>query len=168
MRGAFKHGAVVLCFLALIDAPAAMAQVDAKPGHFDNPLDRAPAEAAAKTELSPQIASQRGRLEALQAQLKVQADRVEELRQEAISAGIQGDGASVFIDAYRQEKKELDRLARALAPQIEAIKANMAVLQRREESVAAAYNGRESGLTSRKANAPGKRVSISEVRQLSP
>jgi len=58
-------------------------------------------------------------LKSYEQQLRGKAEQVENTRQEAISAGIQGDGAGAFIDAYRQEQKELEELQAALAPQIE-------------------------------------------------
>lgn len=165
MPGIFKNAAVALCFVSWTAAPSAMAQFEVAPDHFDNPVTPAPALAPTKTELSAQITSQRGRPDALRAQLKKKAERVEELRQEAISAGIQGDGASGYIDAYRQEKKELDRLAQALTPQIEGITANLTAPHEGQESVATTLSVRRSNRSSRRTNIrPRKEISISQVR----
>ncbi len=161
----FKSAAVALCFLSLTAGLPAMAQFEVAPDHFDTPVTPAPALAQARTELSAQIASQHRRLEALQAQLKKKAERVEELHEEAISAGIQGDGASGSIDAYRQEKKELDRLAQALTPEIEGIKANLTAPQELQESAATTLSVSRSNRSFKKTNIrPRKEISISQVR----
>lgn len=49
-----------------------------------------------------------------QEQLRAQSELVEHARQDAISAGIQGDGAQPYIDAYRQQQMEEQRLQAAL------------------------------------------------------
>ncbi len=165
MPGIFKNAAVALCFVSLTAAPPAMAQFEVAPDHFDTPVTPAPALARAKTELSAQIASQQGRLEALEAQVKKQAERVEESLQEAISAGIQGDCASGYVDAFRQEKKELDRLAQALTRQIEGIKANLTAPQELQESAATTLSVRRSNRSFKRRNIRHrKEISVSQVR----
>jgi hypothetical protein len=66
-----------------------------------------------------QVKALQQQLKTYEQQLQAKAEQVENARQDAISAGIQGDGAGPFIDAYRQEQKELEVLQAALAPQIE-------------------------------------------------
>jgi DNA repair exonuclease SbcCD ATPase subunit len=77
---------------------------------------------------SSQVRALQGQLERYQQELRAKAELVESLRQEAISAGIQGDGAGPYIDAYRQEEKEMEALQAALAPQIERTRALIASL----------------------------------------
>jgi hypothetical protein len=59
------------------------------------------------------------RLEDYQKQLRVKSEMVETARQDAISAGIVGDGAGSFIDFYRQQQTELEALQAALTPKID-------------------------------------------------
>jgi hypothetical protein len=65
-----------------------------------------------------QVKSLQRQLESYEQQLQAKAEQVENARQEAIPAGIHDDGAGPYIDACRQEQKELEVLQAALAPQI--------------------------------------------------
>jgi hypothetical protein len=75
-----------------------------------------------------QVKALQGQLEGYEQQLRAKAEQVENAQQEATSAGIQGDGAGPFIDAYRQEQKEFEALQAALAPQIERTRTMIANL----------------------------------------
>jgi hypothetical protein len=85
------------------------------------------AQISASTKEAPVRTLQR-QLESYEQQLRAKAELVENARQEAISAGIQGDGAGPYIDACRQEQKELEALHAALTPKIEQTRAMIANL----------------------------------------
>lgn len=92
-----------------------------------------PAAAQPSTQMSAstkesQVKTLQQQLESYEQQLRTKAELVENDRQTAISAGIQGDGAGPFIDAYRQEQKELEALQAALTPKIGQTRAMMANL----------------------------------------
>jgi uncharacterized protein YukE len=75
-----------------------------------------------------EINTLRQKLEGYEKQLSVKLEVVEDARQQAISAGIQGDGAQPYIDAYRQEQREMEALQAALTPQIEQARATITQL----------------------------------------
>jgi peptidoglycan hydrolase CwlO-like protein len=75
-----------------------------------------------------QVKTLQQQLDGYQQQVRAKAEQVENARQEAISAGIQGDGAGPFIDGYRQEQKELEALQAALTPKIEQTRTLIASL----------------------------------------
>jgi hypothetical protein len=122
MRITCTTAARCLWFLAAW-LPAA-AQINVNPNHSSAGSS---AQTSASTKEAQVKALQR-QLERCEQQLRAKTERVEEARQEAISAGIQGDGAGPFIDAYRQEQKELEVLHAALAPQIEQTRTMIANL----------------------------------------
>jgi hypothetical protein len=68
------------------------------------------------------------RLEDYENLLRMKAEQVEIARQEAISAGIQGDGAASFIAFYQQQQMELEALQAALTPKIDQARATIAGL----------------------------------------
>jgi uncharacterized protein YukE len=103
--------------------PAA-AQAGVNPSHGS---DASSTQISAGTK-EAQVKTLQRQLEGYEQQLQAKAERVEEARQEAISAGIQGDGAGPFIDAYRQEQKEMEALQTALAPKMEQARAMIANL----------------------------------------
>jgi hypothetical protein len=78
----------------------------------------------------------RGRLDDYTQQLRVKSEIVEQARQEAISAGILGDGAGPWIDTYRQQRTELEQLQAALAPQINDVRSQIAALTSPESPAA--------------------------------
>lgn len=82
-----------------------------------------------------QITSLQLQLTNYQEQLTQKAQRVEEDRQQAISAGIESDGAGPLIQVYLQEQKELDSLQAALAPKIENVQRSIADVNRNSSNV---------------------------------
>ena len=110
-----------LLFLAAC-LPAA-AQVSVNPNHSSD----GNSQSSASTQQT-QVEALQPQLKSYEQQLQAKVEQVENARQEAISAGIQGDGAGPFIDAYRQEQKELEVLQASLAPQIERTRAMIANL----------------------------------------
>jgi hypothetical protein len=112
------------CLLFLAASLTAAAQPDVKPDHSSNQSS----EQISASAREAQIRVLQAQLEGYNQQLRAKAELVEDARQEAISAGIQGDGAGPFIDASRQEQKELETLQAALAPQIERTGALLASL----------------------------------------
>ena len=76
------------------------------------------------------------RLEDYEKLLQAKREQVENARQEAISAGIQGDGAGSFIDAYQQQQMELEALQAALSPKIDEARKLIAGLTNADSPVA--------------------------------
>jgi hypothetical protein len=116
------HKAAALFSLAAL-LPAA-AQMEINPDHFTE-------QTASIAFLSQQVAdvgSLQEKVKAYQDQLRVEFELVENLRQDAISAGIQGDGAQAYIDVYRDEQLNAERMRVTLAPQIEQARATLAIL----------------------------------------
>jgi hypothetical protein len=112
MKITYRTAAQGLWFLAAC-LPAA-AQADVNPSHFSD----GGSQISAVTQ-EAQVKPLQRQLGSYEQQLRGKAEQVENARQEAISAGILGDGAGPFIDAYRQEQKELEVLQATVAPQIE-------------------------------------------------
>lgn len=104
-----------LFLLALLAAPA-WAQTEIMPDHF--PDDPAPSHAALSPELQSQIQTLQSRIAGYEQQLQAKSAMVEEARQAAISAGIQGDGAGSSIDEFRRQQHELVLLTQSLKPHI--------------------------------------------------
>jgi len=105
--------------LLLASCLTAVAQIEINPDHF--PDQAAPVAFAPHQEA--QVRPPRTRLEEYEGLLRVKLEQVENARQEAISAGIQGDGAGPFIDFYQQQQMELEALQAALTPKIEQTRA---------------------------------------------
>ena len=61
-------------------------------------------------------------------QLRAQLELVENARQDAISAGIQGDGAQDYVYVYQREQAQAELLQAALVPQIKQMRATIATL----------------------------------------
>ena len=97
-----------------------------------------------------EISSLRQKLEGYEQQLRAKSEVVEEARQAAISAGIQGDGAGPSIDAYRQQQKEMEALRAALTPQIEQARATTAQLKSMDSQ--ASLVSQNTGSRKRKKN----------------
>ena len=131
MKITYMTAAESLLFLAAC-LPAA-AQVSVNPNHRSD----GSSQSSASTQ-EPQVEALQPQLKSYEQQLQAKAEQVENARQEAISAGIQGDGAGPFIDAYRQEQKELEVLQAALAPQIEQVRATIAALSRMDSQASLA------------------------------
>jgi chromosome segregation ATPase len=106
-----------LLFILLLMAPAS-AQFEVSPDHLEN--EKSQAAAASPAELQAQIKEAQAHLLDYQAQLKAKSESMEEARQQAISAGIQGDGAGVYLDACEQQRKEFELLEKSLSASIEA------------------------------------------------
>jgi hypothetical protein len=112
MKITYMTAAQGFLFLAACLAAAAQA------GANSNDCSDGSSQISASTQ-EAQVKALQCQLKRYEEQLRAKAEQVENARQEAISSGIQGDGAGPFIDAYRQEQKELEVLQAALAPQIE-------------------------------------------------
>jgi hypothetical protein len=95
-----KRTAIAAMLLMLMPALPALPQAEVNPDHFADPPD------AQVSYVSPD----RLAAEAYSAELQSQENLVEETRQEAISAGIEGDGAASYITEYREQMSELSEL----------------------------------------------------------
>jgi Skp family chaperone for outer membrane proteins len=113
MKITYKTAAQFLLLLAA--CLTAVAQSEISPDHF--PDQATPVASAPRQEA--QLRPLQTRLEDYQQQLREKSEMVENARQEAISAGIVGDGAGPLIDAYRELQMELEALQAALTPKIE-------------------------------------------------
>ena len=113
MKTTYKTAAQFLLLLAA--CLAAVAQSEINPDHF--PDEDAPVVSAPRQEA--QIRPVQTRLEGYEKLLREKQEQVENARQEAISAGILGDGAGPFVDFYRQQQMELEALQATLAPKID-------------------------------------------------
>jgi hypothetical protein len=122
MKITYKTAAQSLLLLAA--CLAAVAQSEIVPDHF--PDRAAPVASAPRQEA--QVRPLQTRLEDYENLLREKVELVENARQEAISAGIVGDGAGPFIDSYRQQQMELEALQAALTPKIEQARATIAGL----------------------------------------
>jgi hypothetical protein len=120
MKITYKTAAQSVLLLAA--CLAAVAQSEIAPDHFPDepsPVAFAPRQQA-------QVQPVQKRLEDYENLLRAKMEQVENARQEAISAGIMGDGAAPFIDAYRQQQIELEALQASLTPKIEQARAIIA------------------------------------------
>ena len=113
MKSLTKIAAMSL--LTLASAMRVMAQAEVNPDHFP---DEATPVAAVRPEIQAEIEQQKERVNNYEAQLKAKAALVEESRNEAMSAGMQGDGAGSFIDAYNANVEEFEALRASLTPRI--------------------------------------------------
>src|SRR5262249_35561172 len=97
-------------FVLFFAAPA-LAQFEIAPDHFPSADELAVQPASTHAAQREQrVAEQQAILAEYRAQIKGKSESVEVARQEAISAGIQGDGAGSYIEAYDQQRKELELL----------------------------------------------------------
>lgn len=122
MKTTYKTAAQSLLLLAA--CLTAVAQSEIAPDHF--PDQDSPAVSAPRQEA--QLKPVQTRLEDYENLLRAKQEKVENARQEAISAGIQGDGAEPFIEAYQQQQMELETLQAALTPKIDEARATIAGL----------------------------------------
>lgn len=109
----FTVPAVMLLGLVL----PASAQFEISPDHYEEQDSKMASTSPAA--LQAQIKELQSRLQGYAAQLKAKSKSVEEARQEAIAAGIQGDGAGSYLEAYEQQRKELELLQESLSAKIE-------------------------------------------------
>lgn len=120
MKITYKTAAQSLLLLAACFT--AVAQSEIAPDHFSDP----PSPVALAPRQEAQLRPVQTRLEDYENLLRAKVEQVENARQEAVSAGIQGDGAGSFIDAYRQQQMELEALQASLTPKIEQARAVIA------------------------------------------
>ena len=113
MKTTYKTAAQSLLLLAA--CLTAVAQSEIAPDHFPDepsPVTVAPRQGA-------QLRPVQTRLEDYENRLRAKLEQVENARQDAISAGIVGDGAGPFIDFCREQQMELEALQAALTPKID-------------------------------------------------
>jgi chromosome segregation ATPase len=115
--------------LMLAAALTASAQFEVAPDHFVDDNVSVAASTPAADRLQQEIAEQQAALQASKAMLQTGEEKVEQLRQEAISAGIQGDGAGPQISAYREEQTRFEVLRSSLASRITTAEATLVSLQ---------------------------------------
>ena len=96
-----ERTAIAALLMTLMPAMPAWPQAEINPDHFPDPPDAQ--ESMIKTDGSQQA-------DARSAELQSKENLAEEMRQEAISVGIQGDGAASYISEYRNQLNELDTL----------------------------------------------------------
>jgi hypothetical protein len=96
-----KRTAMAAMLLMLMPAAPAFPQAEVNPDHFADPPEAQVSMAA------PDLG---GAAEAYSAELQAQENVVEETRQAAISAGIQGDGAGSYISEYQNQMSQLTEL----------------------------------------------------------
>lgn len=120
MKTTYKTAAQSLLLLAA--CLTAVAQSEIAPDHFP---DEASSVALAPRQ-EAQIRPAQTRLEDYANLMRAKQEQVENARQEAITAGIQGDGAGSFIEAYQQQQMELEALQAALTPKIDEARAVIA------------------------------------------
>jgi len=91
-----------------------------------------PSEQASSSALSSQqeieVNVLQEKLKNYEEQLRAQLELVENARQDAISAGIQGDGSQDYIYLYQEEQARADVLQATLVPQINQMRATIATL----------------------------------------
>jgi len=101
---------------ALAAIQPAAAQFEVSPDHFDNPrVAQTLQSTRAEQNLKESIAEEQTMLDQYAEQLAAKAQQVENLRQDAISAGIGGDAGGMFITSFRTEQQELQALQASLA-----------------------------------------------------
>ncbi len=130
MKTTYKTAAQSLLLLAACIAAGAQSEI--APDHF--PDQPSPASFTPRQEA--QVRPVQTRLEDYENLLQAKREQVESARQEAISAGIQGDGAGPFIDYYRQKQMELEALQAALSPKIDEARKLIAGLTNADSPVA--------------------------------
>lgn len=128
MKTTYKTAAQSLLLLAA--CLAAVAQSEIAPDHF--PDQASPVALALRQQA--QLRPVQTRLDDYENLLQAKREQVENARQEAISAGIVGDGAGSFIDEYRQQQMELEALQAALTPKIDRARATIAGLTKTDSS----------------------------------
>lgn len=125
---------LALCLLTMGTAMHVMAQADVNPDHFP---DESPSVTSAQV-LHSEIQQEEARIKAYESQLRAKYEMVEQVRNEAISAGLQGDGTECFSDEYRAQMTQLNDMLQSLRPQIVMAQNNIAKLEARMVIVAGA------------------------------
>jgi hypothetical protein len=111
---------LIFSVLALAATQPAVAQFEVAPDHFDLSAKAQTAQFAREEQkLRESIAEEQAVLEGYAIRLLEKEQQVEGLRQAAISAGINGDGAGMNIAFLRGEEQELQALRASLAPLVE-------------------------------------------------
>jgi hypothetical protein len=154
------HKTVAQSLLLLAACVTAVAQSEIAPDHF--PDQAAPVAFAPRQEA--QVRPLQTRLEDYQQQLRVKSEMVENARQEAISAGIVGDGAGPFIEAYREQQVELEALEAALTPKIEQARKLIADLNRPGLTAVSSQNPVPTPLRKHKAASKQKAARPDQTR----
>lgn len=97
-----------------------VAQFEVSPDHFDQVRIAQTAQAArAEEKLKQSITEEMALLESYTEQVAEKERQVEDLRQQAISSGINGDGAAMEIAWFRNQQAELITFRASLAPLID-------------------------------------------------
>jgi hypothetical protein len=96
-----KKIAVATLILMLVSFVPAFPQAEINPDHFPDPSDAQVETVQSDREQAVDVNA---------ARLAAQESVVEEARQEAISAGIQGDGAASYLDAYDDQVTQLEMM----------------------------------------------------------
>jgi hypothetical protein len=97
----------------------AVAQFEVSPDHFDQVrIVPTPQSARAEEKLKQSITEEMALLKSYTEQIAEKERQVEDLRQQAISAGISGDGAAMEIAWFRNRQEELITFRTSLAPLI--------------------------------------------------
>ena len=97
-----------------------VAQFEVSPDHFDQVRIGQTAQAArAEEKLKQSITEEMALLESYTERVAEKEQQVEDLRQQAISAGISGDGAAMEIAWFRNQQEELITLRSSFAPLID-------------------------------------------------
>ena len=112
-----KHILTAQCLLLAASCLPLAAQTELNPNHVSD--DRSSAISVLSPAAQAQVQTLRAQVDDWEKQLEMKSELVEESRQDAISAGILGDGAGAYIDMYRQQEKELKRLKASLVPKIQ-------------------------------------------------
>jgi hypothetical protein len=81
------------------------------------------------------------KLDKSEEQLRAQLELTENARQDAIAAGIQGDGAQDFVYVYQREQAQADLLEATLVPQIKQIRATIATLTGKDSELSSLAQG---------------------------
>jgi hypothetical protein len=126
---------LALCLLTMGTAMHVMAQAEVNPDHFP---DESASATSAQVELQSEIQQEEARIKAYESQLRAKYEMVEKVRNDAISAGLQGDGAECFSDEYRAQMTQLSDMWQSLRPQIMMAQNNIASLEARMVIVAGA------------------------------
>jgi len=97
-----------------------VAQFEVSPDHFDQVRMVQTAQAArAEEKLKESITEEMALLKSYTEQIAEKERQVEDLRQQAISAGISGDGAAMEIAWFRNQQEELITFRASLGPLID-------------------------------------------------
>jgi hypothetical protein len=153
-RFAMKATYKVAALFSLAAFLSAAAQMEVNPRHDSEHS----ASVVQASQPEAEISTLRQNLEGYEQQLRAKFELVEEARQEAISAGIQGDGAQAYIDAYRREQREADSLRAALTPQIEHMRATIAALSRMDSQASPVSQKTDSGKAEKNSDLTASRT----------